>query len=77
MAVGDTWYIQYIDDLFSVLNTSRIVHHISDVCINHVFYPDNLWKNLLTDARSKLDLCLIAPCEIAPQYFININLFNN
>ena len=28
----------YMDDLSSLLNTIRIGAHISDVCINHVFY---------------------------------------
>ena len=32
----------YMDDLSSLLNTSRIGCHISDVCINHVFYTDDL-----------------------------------
>ena len=41
----------YMDDLSSLLNSSRIRCHISDVCINHVFYAD--------------DLCLMAPCVIA------------
>ena len=36
-----------------LLNASRIGCHISDVCINHVFYAD--------------DLCLMAPCVIALQ----------
>ena len=48
----------YMDDLSSLLNTSRIGCHISDVCINHVFYAD--------------DLCLMAPCAIALKEFINI-----
>ena len=37
----------YMDTLSSLLNASRIGCHISDVCINHVFYAD--------------DLCLMAP----------------
>ena len=41
----------YMDDLSSLLNTSRIGCHISDVCIYHVLYAD--------------DLCLMAPCAIA------------
>ena len=48
----------YMDDLSSLLNTSRIGCDISDVCINHVFYAD--------------DLCLMAPCAIALQEMINI-----
>ena len=43
----------YMDDLSSLLNTSRIGCHISDVCINHVFYAD--------------DLCLMVSCAIALQ----------
>ena len=46
-----------IDDLSSLLNASRIGCHISDVCINHVFYAD--------------DLCLMAPCAIALQELLN------
>ena len=41
-----------MDDLSSLLNTSRIGSHISDACIYHV--------------------CLMAPCAIALQEFINI-----
>ena len=48
----------YMDDLSSLLNTSRIGCHIDDVCINHVFYAD--------------DLCLMAPCAIALQELINV-----
>ena len=47
-----------MDDLSSLLNASRIGCHISDVCINHVFYAD--------------DLCLMAPCAIALQELLNI-----
>ena len=47
-----------MDDLSSLRNTSWIGCHISDVCINHVFYAD--------------DLCLMAPCAIALQELINI-----
>ena len=47
-----------MDDLSSLLNASRIGCHISDVCINHVFYED--------------DLCLMAPCVIALQELLNI-----
>ena len=32
----------YMDDLYSLLSTSRIGGHIDDVCINHVFYADDL-----------------------------------
>ena len=48
----------YMDDLSSLLNTSRIGCNIDDVCINHVFYTD--------------DLCLMAPCAIALQELINV-----
>ena len=37
----------YMDDVSSLLNTSMIGCHISDVCINYVFYAD--------------DLCFVAP----------------
>ena len=40
-----------MDDLSSLLDASRIGCHISVVCINHVFYGD--------------ELCLLAPCAIA------------
>ena len=48
----------YMDDLSSLLNTSRIGPHIDDVCINHVFYAG--------------DVCLMAPCAIALQELINV-----
>ena len=48
----------YMDDLSSLLNTSRIGCHINDVYINHLFYAD--------------DLCLMAPCAIALQELINV-----
>ena len=48
----------YMDDLSSLLNTSRIGCHIDDVCINHVFYADNL--------------CLMALCAIVLQELINV-----
>ena len=38
------------------INASRMGCHISDVCINHVFYAD--------------DLCLMAPCAIALQDYL-------
>ena len=40
------------------LSTSRIGCHIDDVCINHVFYAD--------------DLCFMAPCAIVLQELINV-----
>ena len=48
----------YMDDLSSLLNTSRIECHIDDVCINQEFHAD--------------DLCLMAPCAIALQELINV-----
>ena len=47
-----------MDELSSLLNASRIGCHISDVCINHVFYAD--------------DSCLMAACAIALQELLNI-----
>ena len=46
-----------MDDLSSLLNTSRIGCH-NDVCINHIFYAD--------------DLCLLTSCAKALQELINI-----
>ena len=51
-------FVVYMDGLSSLLNASRIGSHISDVCINHVFYAD--------------DLCLMVPCVIALQELLNI-----
>ena len=48
----------YMDDLFVLLSRSGIGCHIDDLCINHVFYAD--------------DLCLKAPCAIALQELINL-----
>ena len=48
----------YMDDLSSLLNTSKIGCHINDVYINDVFYAD--------------DLCLMAPCAIALQELFNV-----
>ena len=47
-----------MDDISSLLNTSRIGCHIDDVLINHVFYA--------------ADLCLMAPCAIDLQELINV-----
>ena len=49
----------YMDDLSSLLNTSRIGCHIDNVCFNRAFYAD--------------DLYLMAPCAIALQELINVN----
>ena len=43
----------YMDDLSVLLSQSGIGCHIEGLCINHVFYAD--------------DLCLMAPCAIALQ----------
>ena len=48
----------YIHDLSVLLSQSGIRCHIDDLCINHVFYAD--------------DLCLMAPCAIALQELINL-----
>ena len=47
-----------MDDLSVLLSQSGIGCHIDDLCINHVFYAD--------------DLCLMAPCVIALQVLINL-----
>ena len=41
-----------------MLNDSRMGCHVDNVCVNHVFYAD--------------DLCLMAPCAIALQQLLNI-----
>ena len=56
--LSSTLFAVYMDDLSSLLNASRIGCHISDICINHVFYAD--------------DLCLMAPCAIARQELLEI-----
>ena len=48
----------YMDALPLILSESRIDCHIDDLCINHVFYAD--------------DLCLMAPCAIALQELITL-----
>ena len=47
-----------MDDLSIFLSRSGIRCHIDDLCINHVFYAD--------------DLCLMALCAIALQELINL-----
>ena len=47
----------YMDDLSVFLSQCGIGCHIDDLCINHVFYAD--------------DLCLMASCAIALQELIN------
>ena len=48
----------YMDDLSNVLIRSGVGCYIDNVCVNHVFYAD--------------DLCLMAPCAIALQELLNI-----
>ena len=49
----------YMDDLSGLfLSHSGIRCHIHDLCINYVFYAD--------------DICLMAPCAIALQELINL-----
>ena len=45
-------------DLSLILSESGICCHIADLCINHVFYAD--------------DLCLLAPCAIALHELIGL-----
>ena len=47
-----------MDDLSILLSRSGIGCHIDDLCINYVFYADNI--------------CLMAPCTIALQQLINL-----
>ena len=47
-----------MDDISVLLTRSGIGCHIDDLCINHVFYSD--------------DLCLMAPCAITFQELINL-----
>ena len=44
----------YMDDLSKMLNDSGMGCYVDNVCVNHVFYAD--------------DLCLMTPCAIALQY---------
>ena len=48
----------YMHDLSLILSESGICCHIADLCINHVFYAD--------------DLCLLAPCAIALHELIGL-----
>ena len=48
----------YMGDLSSMLSESGIGCHIDDLCINPVFYAD--------------DLCLMAPCATALQDLIGL-----
>ena len=47
-----------MDDLSNMLIRSGVGCYIDNVCVNHVFYAD--------------DLCLMAPCAIALQELLNI-----
>ena len=48
----------YMEDLYNILISSDVGCFLNNVCINHVFYTD--------------DLCLMAPCAIALQELLNI-----
>ena len=48
----------YVDDLSHRLNNSKVGCHINNVCINHLFYAD--------------DLCLMAPSPVGLQLLIDI-----
>ena len=56
--LSPTLFSIYMDDLSFILSESGIGCHIDDLCINHVFYAD--------------DLCLMAPCAIALQELIGL-----
>ena len=47
-----------MDDLSKISNDSGISCYVDNVCVNHVFYDD--------------DLCLMDPCAIALQQLLNI-----
>ena len=51
-------FFVYMDDFSKMLNDSGMGCYIDNVCVNHVFYAD--------------DLCLMAPCAIAFQQLINV-----
>ena len=40
--LSPTLFSIYMDDLFFILSESGISCHIDDLCINHVFYADDL-----------------------------------
>ena len=48
----------YMDDLSNILISSGVGCFLNNVCLNHVFYAD--------------DLCLMAPCAIVLQELLNI-----
>ena len=56
--VSPTLFSIYIGDLSFILSESGIGCHIDDLCINHVFYVD--------------DLCSMAPCAVALQELIGL-----
>ena len=51
--LSPTLFSVYLDDLSKMLNDSGMGCYVDNVCVNHVFYAD--------------DLCLMAPCAIALQ----------
>ena len=51
-------FFVYMDDLAKTLNDSSMGCYVDNVCVNHVFYAD--------------DLCLMVPCAIALQQLINV-----
>ena len=48
----------YVDDLSHKLNNAKVGCHINNVCINHLFYAD--------------DLCIMAPSPVGLQLLIDI-----
>ena len=51
-------YFKYVDDLSHKLNNAKVGCHINNICINHLFYAD--------------DLCLMAPSPVGLQLLIDI-----
>ena len=56
--LSPTLFSIYMDDLSLILSESGFGCHIDDLCMNHVFYAD--------------DLCLMAPCAIALQELVGL-----
>ena len=52
------FFTLYIDELSYELNNSNLGCHINNVCVNHLFYAD--------------DLCLMAPSSVGLQHLIEI-----
>ena len=44
--LSPTLFSIYMDELSFILSESGIVCHIDDLCINHVFYADDLWHHV-------------------------------